>query len=393
MQSQPFKFRYINRIAGAFLFLMFAILAILIVLGAKSQHWFAEESYYRVELPVASNSDGNEVGTLGVKPGSDVRVVGSHVGYVRKVELCQGEDLIPIESFADVQPSDIRIVALLSVKGEFSEFVGPDSQAVLKFDLGGLGSAYFDLTRGTRRFEERGLKENPHILTFRREADAKEEVFDIVKRIENELVPAINSIQKTGDSASGFIEELRDKDKALYRTLSSLESGIADFNKILAKAEKGEGILGDLTSNDSQMRKEFNDFAVTLNKSSEDLEKAIANLDQGITDLREEGVNSFNEAAKNFPTTVRKTNATIDDIDIAARQLTETLREIEVLTDGLQNHWLVRGSVKDPEDEKPTVKRTTQQRSGTSSGQPSRPSSADENGGLLKRIFRKKDSN
>ena len=42
MKSKPFKFRHINRIAGAFLFMTVAIVAVLATLAAKSQQWFAE---------------------------------------------------------------------------------------------------------------------------------------------------------------------------------------------------------------------------------------------------------------------------------------------------------------------------------------------------------------
>ena len=152
MNAKPFKFRYVNRIAGLFLFVAAVILAVLVALAGKSQEWFAEVTRYRVELPSGLDNAGGPAGTLGIRPGSDVRVIGTQVGQVDRVELCTGESLEPIDSFEEVDPDDIRIVAVLSVKGDFSHFVGPDSVATLKFDLGGLGSSYFDITRGSRRF-------------------------------------------------------------------------------------------------------------------------------------------------------------------------------------------------------------------------------------------------
>ena len=124
---------------------------------------------------------------MGIRPGSDVRVIGSQVGHVRSIILSTGDELKPIEAFEEVDPNDIRIVAVLGVKGDFAKFIGPDSKAVLKFDLGGLGSAYFDISRGTKRFGNLG-DGAPRILQFEKQADAKEEVFEIVKRIETEIV-------------------------------------------------------------------------------------------------------------------------------------------------------------------------------------------------------------
>ena len=144
MQSKPFKFRHVNPIVGAFLFFTVATLIVVAVLAGKSQEWFSEVSIYRVELPAALPSEeghASDGGTMGIKAGSDVRVIGNQVGNVKRVELCIGDDLKPIDSFDDVDLKEIRVAAVLSVKGDFGRFIGADSKAVLKYDLGGLGSA------------------------------------------------------------------------------------------------------------------------------------------------------------------------------------------------------------------------------------------------------------
>lgn len=348
MASQPFKFRHIDRIAGAFLFLTAIILAIMATLAAKSQRWFAETTEYRVEMPGGQAGDPKEEGTLGIKPGSDVRVVGSQVGHVKRVDLFLGEDLIPIHSLAEVDPNDIRIVAILRVKGDFAKFIGPDSRAVLKYDLGGLGSAYFDITRGSERFEENSHGKDSRILTFSKQMDAKQEVFEVVARIENELVPAIRSYRNMADTTKALVEKLSRDDEALFRLLTSLESGVSDLNLIMARVESGEGALGDMTSQSSEMRTQLNEFAVTLNQSSQDLSDAINNLDQGITNLRNEGGRSLNQAMNHLPGTVNRTDGAIAEFNTAATDLQETIREIEILTEALQRHWLVRRYIDDP---------------------------------------------
>lgn len=387
MTAKPFKFRYVNRIVGAFLFLGGSVLIVLLVLAAKSQHWFERETHYRVEMPVGFRGDENPGGTLGIRAGSEVRVIGNQVGHVDRVELCTGEGLVPIESFDSVDPNDIRIVAVLAVKGGFSHFIGPDSIAVLKFDLGGLGSAYFDISRGTKRFDPAlDLPGTPRRITFGRERDAKEEVFEIVSRLEGEVIPAVRRIEETATAAKGFFEKLNDENEALYRSLTSLEKGIADMNRVMAQAASGDGALGDMIQSDTQMRREFNEFATTLNRGTKSLEKAVDNLGVGIQELRAEGFTSFNEAAKEFPATIDNTNAAIDQIESGARQFQETVREFEVLVEGLQKHWLVRKNIEDPiEDAKPRE----------TSAAPAREKADDretvEKEGLLKKLFKKEN--
>ncbi len=352
MQSKPFKFRHVNPIVGAFLFFTVATLIVVAVLAGKSQEWFSEVSIYRVELPAALPSEeghASDGGTMGIKAGSDVRVIGNQVGNVKRVELCIGDDLKPIDSFDDVDLKEIRVAAVLSVKGDFGRFIGADSKAVLKYDLGGLGSAYFDISRGNTPFPVwADEKRSARILAFDSEKDTKEEVFETVKRIEDEILPAIKTYRKTAETMTAFIEKLSDDNEALYRSLTSLEEGIGELNAFVKMASSGDGALGDMISPDSQMRKEFNEFAVTLNSGTENLKAAIDNLDVGITELRSEGIHSINRAAAKLPTTVDETNETIVGVQGATANLNEAIREMEILVIGLQKHWLVKRYIEDP---------------------------------------------
>ncbi len=353
MTRKPFKFRHVNRIAGAFLFFSAVILAVLVGLAAKSKRWFERETRYRVEMPVGDRADTEPGGTLGIRAGSDVRVIGNQVGHVEQVVLCVGEDLEPIDAFAEVDPAAIRIVAILSVRGGFSHFIGPDSVAVLKFDLGGLGSAYFDISRGTKPFPV-DIAGEERQLAFAKERDAKAEVFEVVSRIEDEVVPAIRRIEETAAAAKTFFEKLNDGEGPLQKSFLSLEAGAVDFQTVMKQAASGDGALGDMIQSDSEMRREFNEFAVVLNRGTKSLERSIDSLGEGIDGLRVEGFASFNDAAKLFPPTMDNTNAAIDRIEAGAAQFHETVREFEVLVEALQKHWLVRKNIVDPvEDPKP----------------------------------------
>ncbi|NNE90507.1 MAG: hypothetical protein HKN23_02570 [Verrucomicrobiales bacterium] len=390
-QRKPFKFRHVNRIAAAFIFLSVAMLAILATLAAKTQQWFSPVTEYRVELPggleeeTASSAgeagvEGNSTetdpgknkdpgGTLGIKSGSDVRVIGNQVGYVKRVELCLGEELKPIRSFRNVDPNDVRIVAVLSVKGDFGHFVGKDSRAVLKYDLGGLGSAYFDISRGTRSFSEEDFEraEGSPVLAFEKEPDAKAEVFEIAARVEKSVLPAVANIDKaakaatsTANNATELIEKFKSDDEKLMVALGELEKGLTQLNGVIEQAASKDSALGDMIYPDTAFRKEFSEFAVTLNTGTSDLKDAIKNLNDGISELRNVGVASVNEATKDLPKAVNKTNATIDEINTATKMLQEAIREIEILTEGLQKHWLVKRNIEDPiEDPKEKPSRTS----------------------------------
>jgi exonuclease VII small subunit len=279
---------------------------------------------------------------------------------------------------------------VLQVRGDFAKFIGPDSRVVLKFDLGGLGAAFFDISRGSEPFPLSTDQRVSRILAFAQEANAKEQAFETFKRVENELIPAIKSFRELSATSTALVERLSKDDQALFRLLSSLEVGVGDLNKIIGQIQSGDGALGDMISSDSEMRKQFNEFAITLNRSSTSLEKAIANLDQGITRFREGGVEPLNRAVEKLPMTVDSTTGAINEYNEAALLLQEAIREIEILTIGLQKHWLVKNLIVDPVEDQP--KGSAAARSKENQTSRSKPSEGEKQDGLFKGLFKKKGS-
>jgi uncharacterized phage infection (PIP) family protein YhgE len=204
-----------------------------------------------------------------------------------------------------------------------------------------------------------------------------------VSRLEAEVIPAVRRIEETATAAKDFFEKLNDENESLYRSLGLLEKGVADMNRVMAQAASGDSALGDMIQSDTRMRREFNEFATTLNSGTKSLENAVNNLGAGIEELRAGGITSFNEAAKEFPGTLDNTNAAIDQIEEGAKQFQETVREFEVLVEGLQKHWLVRKNIEDPLEDIPESPKPRPS--------PSRPEAnkAGEKEGLLKKLFNK----
>lgn len=364
MGTQPFKFRHVNKISGVFVFVSLAILVALISLAGRSQQWFTRSTEYRVVFDKAD-------GTMGIQKGSDVRVFGNHVGHVQRVELVQSDDLSPVHSFEGKGPDELIIVAVLSVKGEFTNFIGADSKAVLKYDLGGLGSAYFDISRGTNA----RVNGDDNYLSIDVEEDVKKKMEGLLTEFQATANNTLLSITASSDATRALVEKLASDDGDLFASIDRLNSNLTALNRIIIDIENGEGAIGNLLVNQEteatveRFIQALGDTSGDLQPIAENLNETIDHLDQRIAEIKV-GVASFNEASSMLVDTVSATDGTIAGFASAADQLSEMLRESELLVEALQRHWLVKGLVRDPIEDSEGRRTTASSGDTTRSGAP-----------------------
>ncbi|HRX55924.1 MAG TPA: hypothetical protein P5016_15535, partial [Verrucomicrobiales bacterium] len=66
--EKPFRFRYVNEIAGTFVLIAVTLMLVGVLISGRIQGWFLPARIYRAVLP--------DQGTMGIKPGSEVRILG-----------------------------------------------------------------------------------------------------------------------------------------------------------------------------------------------------------------------------------------------------------------------------------------------------------------------------
>jgi ABC-type transporter Mla subunit MlaD len=123
--SQPFKFRYVNEITGAFVLGAMLLLVVAVFLAGRVQGIF--EPKFRLYIDFTT-----EEGSFGLQKGSDVRVRDYVAGTI-----------------ASIVPSTNGILrATLVIKESFHPFVHVDSKAIVKKALILTGDAYLYITSG-----------------------------------------------------------------------------------------------------------------------------------------------------------------------------------------------------------------------------------------------------
>jgi phospholipid/cholesterol/gamma-HCH transport system substrate-binding protein len=332
MSNEPFRLRRADQIAGLFvLAIAGAVLAYAIYAGI-AQGWFRPVERVRLALPPE--------GSMGLKRGSDVLVLGTSVGAVEDVSV----------------DADGRMVARARVRADFLRFVREDSRAVVRQPLG-LGDTYVDIARGTGA----PLRKDGLLATVAERPPAAV-LQETLEQFRSEALPALRELRTAVNEYAALAQALRDPQ--------------GDFQQTLAHAERlGASLSGSKSAagrllNDQQLGREVAAVLPRLSESLaqsqailQDVRRATAELPQMMRTLGEETqrapalvaevqqtvgqmrivLQSMEKSLAQLPRTVEGTNRVLDTLPGLMVQTQESLRQVERLTEAVQRSWLVRG--------------------------------------------------
>ena len=115
---------------------------------------------------------------------------------VRRVELRDRQNKRK-HDIRDAEPDELHMVAILRVRSDRVAFIGDDSEAVLKNDLGGFGAPYLEITRG----KNKRSPDNMH-LPFKMDSDVKAGLTSAVDKVSAAIVEAVEKIGIFADKLS-----------------------------------------------------------------------------------------------------------------------------------------------------------------------------------------------
>lgn len=317
---KPLKVRRADEIAGLFVLLGLAIVLAAVLLGPTTRHWLTPSRTVAVHLPPE--------GSLGLREGSDVQILGSIVGAVEKISVTdEGE-----------------MEARLSIRGNFIRFVRQDSRAIIRRPLG-IGDAAIEITRG----EAEPLPEDGFLVAVA-DKGPTEFMEETLVAIRDEALPALRDLRATIVEHRALAAELRSEDGHAQQALKHL-AGIG------AAIERGEGLAGTLIS-DPRPAAELRAALPRLNASLDQLQATLRGARQlsermpRIADEVEAGARNVRAAsgdlrqlAAALPGLERSIRESTDAAPAVLLQTQETLRQIERLTEALQRNRFVRGAV------------------------------------------------
>lgn len=325
MSSQPFKFRHLDAIVGAFVLSSVGIVLLAIVLIGASRQWFASRTTVDASTEVADAGRGEFLEEMAenLRPGTPVELAGEVVGAVAAAQAKDGFLRLRL-SIADRTLAALHADAKAVIKVPLAPFMG-QPKVVLK-----AGSDGF-----TGWLDEQGRPRRDLPIAPPRDSTAM--AMAVLKDLEGNLAPMMQSVtallvesralvgevreQRIPQQAGAFIAAVNERqvpqrlDALLARVESiaaSADAAAADARRITAGLAEGKGVAGR---------------ALNDQRLADDLVALAA-------DLRAIG-GELRKASPAAPALAEGAGTLLD--------------EVKRLVDGLNRHWLLR-SYTDPGD-------------------------------------------
>jgi len=316
--AKPFKFRYVNEIVGGFVLLTIALLVAGVLLVGHYQEWFTPT--YRVHLIFPAE------GSLDLRKGSEVKILGAVVGRVEKIHI-EEDDSMTGEMF---------------IKGDAFRFVRTDSKVIVKKAFAVMGDSYIEVIKGKgARLADGGS------LTVTKDTEIFEIAQQLLNQVREAIIPLLGQIRLTAEEYGGLAADLRADDGPLIKLTDNLgglitqlrsEEGplmkiLGDLQVISAGLKNGEGTAGKMLRDPAT--------ADEVNKILGQVSDSIAQVEKILEDVKRTTVQ--------LPPMAAKVGREADDLPGLVLQTQETIRQTERLIDGIQQHWLIRGYVPQPQ--------------------------------------------
>jgi phospholipid/cholesterol/gamma-HCH transport system substrate-binding protein len=318
---KPLKVRRVNEIVGLFVLVALVLAVAAVVLGPRTQRWFTPATTLTIHLPPE--------GSLGLRKGGDVQILGSVVGSVEDISVSKAGEM----------------EAQVSIRGNFIRFVRQDSVAIIRKPLG-IGDASIEITRGY------GAPLPARGAFLRSEADKAptQLIEETLVAIREEALPALKELRGAISEYVLLASELRERQGELQVALQQL-------NRLGNALEKGEGVAGMLLF-DPGPAAELRAALPKVNASLAELQATLADarklaarlprigedMEDGMKDLRATAADA-RRIASAVPELEKSVKRTVDAAPAVLLQAQSTLHEIQRLTEALQRNWLVRGGM------------------------------------------------
>ena len=322
--AERFKFRYVNEITGTFVILVVLALIAAVVWMGHSQRWFKSRVALRIVLP--------EAGAAGIRQGSEVYFLGTLVGSVSDV----------------IVDTAGHMEAQAKIRRDFFRFVRADSSAVVKRKFGVAGDSFFEISRG----EGKPLAEqNASIVCNEQFQSALESAVEEVRRETMLVLKKVN----------GGLDAWTTLGTNLITTRERLDQIFVRADTIAANLQQGKGTVGKLLT-DPSAADELKTLFVNANRSMDDLQVTLKNLQQVSGSLQVAGTNlpafmddlqitlknlqnasgNLEVASTNLPAISDALGHEAKDLPGLVLQTQTSMRELERLIEAMQRHWLLR---------------------------------------------------
>jgi phospholipid/cholesterol/gamma-HCH transport system substrate-binding protein len=348
-----FRVRHFERFVGIFIVLALTLAVLALIFTGRGQHWFAKRSHYTVVFHKVQ----------GLKMGTPVTISGMEVGSVQSLRLTP-------QSMVELT---------LEVLQTYQEQIRKDSQATIASSL--IGGKTVEITAGSpdqpplssgSTLPSQEPKELTDLLKdidvkapLKKLDDALENIRSITQKLNNpdgDLFTLLRNVEfvtgqwKKGQGAVGGILQ----DKKLHGDVSA---AVESARRSAANLEETTGNAAKVSRELSKMVGEIDRTVKEIPLIVDDVKRTTAGLPQVMGKVQKAAddapaitgnLKEITQDVKIITGNVKKASPEVPDL-VATTQ--DSVEEAEKLLRGLQQHWLLRGSMPKSTEETPAAVR------------------------------------
>lgn len=285
---------------------LFVLMLFVFFIGAEQQI-FARKNEYDVQLENVS----------GLAQGNPVRMAGVTIGTIKDITLPR-----------DPKERNVRIELMLDRK--YEDRVRQDSRARLK-KLGLLtGDSYIDITPGTPRFP---VLEPGSLIPAQKQTNVDQLISSGEDLVDNlvQISYSLKNVLGRVDRGEGLLGELTSAPENKQRITDTLLTTLNKTNAALAHMESGKGVLGKLVYDDAY----GDQLTASIASAARSLESVTANVQRSF-----ESGDGMLPALLSDPEGKRRVNELVENLRLTTANLsafTTTMNKGEGLVPRLMN--------------------------------------------------------
>ncbi len=318
--AKPFKLRYVNEIVGIFVLLIALLVVGAVVMGPHTADWFTPVTRLTIQLPPE--------GAYGLQSGNDVKILGTLAGNVSNISVTRRD----------------KMEAELVIRGDFIRFVKTDSKAIIRPPLAGFGEAEVLITAG----KGPALPDRNASILSEVDRGPTATLDETLDQLRNEALPALKEMRLAVAHFSAIGQKINEGQGVIGQLVTNPEMAaearrmVPKFNSAL---DELEGVLKDLKKSTGELQTMMTSMGGEMKRLPqimENTEKTIQGVRGMVIDLQ--------KTAAGLPELIKGATDTVNALPGLLVQVQETTRQMEILTEAAQRHWLLREYVEKGDD-------------------------------------------
>jgi phospholipid/cholesterol/gamma-HCH transport system substrate-binding protein len=308
------RLRYLDEWVG-----LLVVLAVLVFLGVALQagvlrDWFRPVSTLRIVLP--------EAGIAGLSVGSEVEVLGTKAGTVRRVVI---------------DPSQ-QMYAEAEIDEQATAFIRRDSRAVIRRRFSVAGAAYVDIARGTGA----ELDWTFAVIQAETERAPTETVGALIDEVRAKIFPVLDDAGRAVDALAVTMERIERGEGNIGRLLSD-ETLVRSFEATAAEAQAAASDVRRILVQLETASRDITELTKTMNAREGGVPELLRRADQTMVSLQS-AMRDLSRAAERAPRIARNVEGGTTNLPSLVTQTQQTARELEQLLAQLRRLWLLGGN-------------------------------------------------